>query len=152
MLGPPRVRPGSPRGRRRTPLYAPFRHRLRTAAGRLHPGRWLGFSPSLGWALVEFEPYEVQDFVTVRRVDPPEQSDELVLSSFRSLHGLSEEFPDVHPEDAQNAEKRVKADLVLACLHPAQVRLLNADLGGQLGLGQASRLPELTDLDSNQKL
>src|SRR5207249_11575013 len=49
---------------------------------------------------------------------------------------LVEELRDVDLENGQDLEERFKADLVVPVLHPAEIRLLDADTGRQLGLRQ----------------
>ena len=69
------------------------------------------------------------------------------LFDVRGLGGrLLEEVAHRQLEDLEDPEERVEADLVLAVLHPREVRLRHADPTGEVGLGQAAALPYLTDL------
>src|ERR671922_1054623 len=60
--------------------------------------------------------------------------------------GLIEEVADAQIEALKNLQKRIEADLVFALLHAGEVRLMDADLLGQLHLGQLSLPAKLPDL------
>src|SRR5262249_61675764 len=50
----------------------------------------------------------------------------------------------------QDLEERVETDLVLALLHAREVGLSDADLFGELGLGQPASLAQLTDAGAHK--
>ena len=61
-----------------------------------------------------------------------------------------EELADIHFEDLEDLEERLKADFVFPGLHAAEVRLLDSDPGGQLCLRQVAVLAQLPDPLSNE--
>src|SRR6185369_1023265 len=90
---------------------------------------------------MELESQEIESLFAVPRIEAAEELKQLVFPPVRAplggLHRLTEEFTNIHPENGQNPEQGVEADLVFSGLHPAQIRLLDPDLRGQLGLGEA---------------
>jgi hypothetical protein len=55
---------------------------------------------------------------------------------------LVEELRNIHLEHGENPEQGLQADLVLAILHSAQIGLLDADPGGEVGLGEITIFAE----------
>jgi hypothetical protein len=86
--------------------------------------------------LLHLEVNEIENFhlgVGVQALVEPHRLRVTVL--IRASDLLMEELRDVHLEYREDLEQGFQADLVLAILHPAQIRLLDADATGEIGLG-----------------
>src|SRR5687768_8617407 len=88
---------------------------------------------------------EALDFLLRGSTQPAELVDHL-----RVAHTLFEELADTDVECLKDSEQRVQTDLVLTLLHPGQIRLMDPDPVGELGLRQFPLTAKLPDLSTDE--